>query len=172
MATSRDPHLFTNELKLQTVDKKSKYTVFGYIRKQQNNDLFDILPKLITVITLAFYTNNPDRFNPKLCGKHITIKEKNTVIDCDEFEWSTVYGTKVISSTMNGIYKWKIKNIGKTVKGIVIGIDMQKENGLKIVFVIQKIKKKLGMDIWHILVCQCVGRDLLKLIQDYNTVRH
>ena len=60
MATSRDPNLFLNESKLQNVDKKSKFTVFGYIREQHNNKLFNILPKLITLIILAFYVDNTD----------------------------------------------------------------------------------------------------------------
>ena len=131
MATPRHPYSFLNELKLQTVDIKSKYIVFGYIRKQQNNNLFKILPKLITVIILAFYDNNTDRFNSKLCSKHIKITKNNTIIDTKKKHWGIVFGKKIIPSTKNEKYIWKFKSIGKTVKYITIGIENVKRKSTR-----------------------------------------
>ena len=105
------------------INEQSKYTVFGYIRRQQTDHLLlNIIPKLIIVIILAFYTDNTDEFDSKKCGKFIKIYDDNKTIR-HQPKWSanTVYGKRIISSQSNSKYIWKIKLIeGKG--GMLIGI--------------------------------------------------
>ena len=77
MSTGQKPDCFKNEAELNKLDKHSKQIVFGYTRQQQNDNLFKIFPKLITVTILAFYTDNIDEFNPDLCSKNFIISDNN-----------------------------------------------------------------------------------------------
>ena len=123
MAALREPNFFLNELELNRIEKDTKYTIYGYIRKAQNDDnISQIIPKLITLIILAFYVDPPDEFNPELCGKLIKISNDNTTITKHSGSTNTVYGKKVIPSTSIGTYMWKIKLLSGT-GGMNIGID-------------------------------------------------
>ena len=64
-----DPGRFMNESELQKVTQISKDIVFGYIRQQSLNTI----PKLVTVVILAFYTDDTDEFDIKHCGERIKI---------------------------------------------------------------------------------------------------
>ena len=124
MSTLREPTCFLNELELEKVNEQSKYTVFGYIRCQQTDHLsLNIIPKLIIVIILAFYTDNTDEFDSKKCGKFIKIYDDNkTIRHQPKSSANTAYGKRIISSQSNSEYIWKIKLIeGKGEMNI--GID-------------------------------------------------
>ena len=82
MALNRAVDCFMNKLELQKLDKNSKYTVFGYIREQKQSNELDIIPKLVIVVILSFYANISDKFNRKLCGKHVFI-ENNWFVDME-----------------------------------------------------------------------------------------
>ena len=73
------------------------------MRQQQNNNVFKIFPKLLTVIILAFYTDDMDEFNPDLCSKHIKISNNNMKIThkLSNETPHRCYGTKVISAKEN-----------------------------------------------------------------------
>ena len=127
---SNSPERFVNETELKIVDKASKYIVFGYIQKiqqQLNNELFSVIPKLITCIILAFYFDDTDEFDQNYCGPHIKISNNNKTITHvkDNDNSNTCYGKTIIHSLSNGIYIWKIKII-KGDGSMIIGIDNAK----------------------------------------------
>ena len=124
MSTLREPNFFLNESNLNQISNDTKYIVYGYIRRQQNdsNDISQIIPKLITLIILAFYTHITDEFNPKLCGTSIQISNENTIITNKWGDTNTCYGLQVIASTSIGTYIWKIKLLSGE-GGMNIGID-------------------------------------------------
>ena len=120
---SHSPERFVNESELKTVDKLSKYTVFGYIQRIQkeiNNELFNVIPKLIICVILAFYTDIIDEF--EIMPNHITLKDDNKTVYSNANAWCTCYGKKIISSIINGTYIWKIK-LYSPQNNINIGID-------------------------------------------------
>ena len=123
MAVNRAVDFFMNKLELQKLDNHSKYTVFGYIREQKNLNKLTIIPQLVIAIILSFYADISDKFNPKLCGRHVTIEDDNNTIIENDGSWGTVYGERVISSLSNGLWIWKFKSIGYTTQGLRIGID-------------------------------------------------
>ena len=111
---SNSPQRFVNESELKIVDKASKYAVFGYvetIQKQINNELFNIIPKLITCIILAFYFDDTDEFDENYCGRFIQISNNNKTIKHVNRNGhsNTCYGKLIIPSLNNGTYIWNIK---------------------------------------------------------------
>ena len=123
MSTLRETNRFLNKSELQKLDKISKYTVFGYIRKQKSDDLSsNTIPKLIIVIILAFYVDDTDKFDENHCGQYIKLTNNNTAVSMMTNGANTCYGKKIISSLSNGKYIWKIK-LFKGDDRINIGID-------------------------------------------------
>ena len=54
--STRLPTIYLNTTQLQTVNKQEKYIIFGYIRLQQTEiKLYNIIPKLISLLILSFY---------------------------------------------------------------------------------------------------------------------
>ena len=112
--------ILLNISQLEKIEYESmKYTVFGYIRHIIS---LHLIPKVIIYIILAFYIQLLDEFNPKLCGSTIQISIDNKRI-MGGTKWNTVYGKRIISSTFNGTYIWKIQSIGDNTYKTYIGID-------------------------------------------------
>ena len=113
----------TNKLQ-KKADKLSEYTVFGYIRiEQQNKSKNNHIPKAIIILILRFYYDPSDEFDPKLIDKTITLSNNNKKIyRATPSGYCTSYGKRIIPSTSNGIYIWKIKNFGPR-NDIRFGID-------------------------------------------------
>ena len=126
--TSEAALLYLNESSLQTIEAAPKFTIFGYIREHQNKYEFNVIPKLITLIILAYYLDVIDTFDPDLCGKFIEISNDNktikSIVSGQTFiiQGQTCYGKKIIPSTSIGTFIWKIKLI-KGKAPILIGID-------------------------------------------------
>ena len=91
--TVANPDIYFNEMALKNVDKRSRLIVFGYIRNEQQN-LFNIIPKNISLIILAFYVYFSDEFNPNLCGDGMKISNNNKIITGGK-KWRTCYGKKM-----------------------------------------------------------------------------
>eukprot|EP01084_Bolivina_argentea_P196173 336334_1 len=87
---------------------------------------------------------NEENFDFKLCGPHINISICHTSLtnynSTDPNAQSSVYGTKVISSTPNRSYQWQFIIKGPHTKGLYIGIDNAKALWTKTNFVKQKQK--------------------------------
>ena len=128
MATLQDPNSFLNESQLQKVNKEFKYVVFGYIREQQNNHSFDIIPKLVMFIILAFYADISDEFDKTLCGDNvkISVDGKSIIHFQKNYSSNTSYGKKIINSMDDGIYIWRLKLFDDKNYEMNIGIDNAK----------------------------------------------
>ena len=83
---------------------------------------------MVINLCLLFYYNNSDEFDPELCGRNFVISNNDKTMLYQGFYWQTCYGKKVISSTMNGIYIWKLKIISTKIATTVIGIDDAEAN--------------------------------------------
>eukprot|EP01084_Bolivina_argentea_P064433 117517_1 len=83
------------------------------------------VPDLIIFTIFNFY-HLEEQFNKKLCGKGITIYNHGMMVNNnnqEEYTFNTVYGTKIIASTIKKTYIWIFKNLGGATDGLVIGID-------------------------------------------------
>ena len=58
MSLSREPNALLNKSKLQKIDEPLRFTVFGYVRQEQNTyKSLQIIQTLIPFIVLAFYAD-------------------------------------------------------------------------------------------------------------------
>ena len=106
------PQTFLNELELKKVDIRSLFTVFGYIRKEQqtlnHKESYNVIPKLVCCIVLAFYTNHVDSF--EIAGKDVKISGDNKIITkLVGGRNNTSIGKISIPSQCNIICRWNLK---------------------------------------------------------------
>eukprot|EP01083_Nonionella_stella_P247976 859095_1 len=85
------------------------------------NDGANVVDELLT-------EQDPDEFDPKLTGSGLTLTDNNTVFNNKNVPkysgYRTCYGKRVVSSMVkNKTYVWKLKNVGETTNGMIIGID-------------------------------------------------
>ena len=108
------------ELKsLSKVDKKTEYTVFGFIR-QSETEMDKIIPPLISWTCLMFYWMN-EYF--EIIGDTIDASKDNSTITATKAtqDWGNAnFCAQRIQSTNEGIYKWTLLMTGDD---IVIGIS-------------------------------------------------
>ena len=87
------PDIYFDELNLKKVDDKLQFTVCGFIKNAQqllNRKSFNIIPKNIILIILAFYAVISDKFDPNLCGEGIQIFNNITlskIVCFDVWDW-------------------------------------------------------------------------------------
>ena len=121
-----DSSTASNVNKVTKIEQKHKDVVIGFVKTVQNkNDaLFLIVPLDIIGIILLFWFDGSDEFDPSLCGKNLKITNNNKRLSRPRRgPLQTCYGKKIIISATNATYIWKIKVIGETRNGLVIGID-------------------------------------------------
>ena len=118
-----NPNKYSNDLELKEVDNKSKLTVFGYIRIEQQN-LSHNIPTTIPLIILAFYVDvsTPDEFDPNISSIFMKSSNNNKQVT-GGLTKGTCYGKQIISSIKNNKYIWKLKLFGQP-KQMYIGIIM------------------------------------------------
>ena len=81
MSVKQEPTRFLNESELEKVNIHFKHTVFGYVRRQKMNHLStNGIPKLVTVIILAFYADDLHGYIETL--SNITYVIKFHVLKC------------------------------------------------------------------------------------------
>eukprot|EP01084_Bolivina_argentea_P174640 302509_1 len=96
------------------IDNNTKLSVFGFIRKCENNlkrtndvYLFHNIPLLIHSLCLLYY-HVSDEF--EIAGKDIKIsKDHKSIMHPSNWYHNTSYGKIVIQSTAKVIYKWELK---------------------------------------------------------------
>lgn len=118
----------TSNLKdVRWIDKDTKYTVYGYIRKQQIRltsspyTLFREIP--ITMISLCIlYFRLLDRF--QIIGKNVSLSINNRTITKLKSGWfNTTYGQNIIPSTSKCIAKWMLLLPTKKYDRFMFGIQ-------------------------------------------------
>ena len=95
--------------KLNSIDNKIKYSVFGYIRWWQTQKSLDNIPALISYLVLNYYYHN-EYFakcgtRVKLSNNNMTVAKYETVGD----GYNTTYGNTWIDSNIPQIAKWRLK---------------------------------------------------------------
>ena len=117
--------------KSRKIEQKYQNLVNGFIRELQNklfsthtNGSFYIIPKLVINLCLLFWYIGSDEFNPKLCGDAAEITKENKILtQIVANECSTCYGKRVIPSTSNDTFIWKLKMLNPQLCALNIGID-------------------------------------------------
>ena len=102
---------------LNSIDDKTKLSVFGYILQLQKELLLDNIPPLISYLCLAYY-HNGQYF--ETAGDGLKINEQYLIYeDHEEDNWKTGYGIECISQ---GRHEWKIKVL-EFAFDIMIGVS-------------------------------------------------
>ena len=107
--------------KLSKIDDKTKYGVYGWIRKAEQELQLRHIPLMISSICILYY-HEDDMFD--IVSKHIKLSNDRKVITklsgmvgAD----NTNYGTIAVSSNTNNIHRWDFK-IREMAGNMLIGI--------------------------------------------------
>eukprot|EP01084_Bolivina_argentea_P267088 453281_1 len=114
-----------SNINIQDIDMKTKYIIFGFIKRYQkilnqfSNDSFYTIPELVSILCILYY----DRamWFEDTIGKSITINGATATSTSSEYR--TVYGAQLIK---NGKHEWEITidGVGHDGKGGVgVGIS-------------------------------------------------
>ena len=113
---------------LNTIDSKTKYLIFGYIRRSQqllpNDNPYFNIPNLVTYACIHYYDiAKYISFDTKSSTAKISGNKNNVITweSNDNFAWKTGYGSLCMSATKNKNYTYKVKLNGDM--SIVIGIS-------------------------------------------------
>ena len=112
---------------LNNIDKRTKYSVFGWIRNQERELKLHNVPQMISSICIL-YLRDDEIFD--IIAKLIKLSENRKMITRMRwgFQWdNNNYGKMEVNSTNNIIYKWHLKIIEMSRK-IEVGVR-SKHNG-------------------------------------------
>eukprot|EP01084_Bolivina_argentea_P188006 323728_1 len=121
---------------VKQADKRSKYTVFGYIREMESNFNLENIPMLISYLCLSYHYDpeyiskaRDDAF--EISKNRLIITSKKTIC----FRDHTIYCNQWIHSMSNVIAKWtfKINYVpnASSIDGIYFGLaSEQNDNGI------------------------------------------
>ena len=108
---------------LSKIDKRAKYTVYGWIRRQEKSLISTHFPSMITAICILYFSEE-EVF--AIINKGIKLSENKkriTMVDFIQQSIDNNYGLIEIPSISDGLYKWDLKIIRETYgNGINIGI--------------------------------------------------
>ena len=105
--------------RLKDIGQQQKDAVAGYLRENAQLNI----PPLVANLCLLFWFDVRDEFDDELKGEDMVLtNEKRRVHRAIQSGWDTLYGKKLIPSTMNGTYSWRYRIIGSYVGDTFIGI--------------------------------------------------
>ena len=109
--------------KLSKIDKKTKYSVYGWIRQVEQELRLSHIPLMVSSICILYYVEDEifnqisDTVKISKNGKCIT-KSKGT----DSSWGNTNYGAIKIASNSQDVYRWEMKFTSTNSLEIIIGI--------------------------------------------------
>ena len=93
--------------KLNSIDNRTKDSVFGYIRLMERELSFDNIPDLISFLILLYYYHN--EYFAKY-GEQVKVSNDNMIItNLIQYPRCTVYGNTWIDTNIPQIAIWKLK---------------------------------------------------------------
>ena len=109
--------------KFSKIDKRTKYGVYGWIRKAENELKLSNVPLMIQSICILYFYED-EIFN--VFGTGIDVSKDKKSITKSMCGWTNnSYGITKIQSNTNNVYEWEfiIKNRSDIERGIIIGIS-------------------------------------------------
>ena len=102
--------------RVKHMNEQTKYVVFGYIRKSEqellsihDDDTVYIIPELVTMTCLLFYCF-PQIFEQYSDKLHLSGWDNNTITKHGEKSWNNVaYGKELIDSLCDKVFSWELK---------------------------------------------------------------
>ena len=119
--------------KLNKINNKTKYTVYGFISESQlllsfKENTFYIIPELVTYICLSYYYIG-DKWDPKAMSRKIELNDETNTVKQKDHGSACVYLTNIVES---GTHHWKFKiiryNPGNVGWYTTIGVHIVPQN--------------------------------------------
>lgn len=105
---------------LKKIDKRTKYSVYGWLRRQEKSLKSSSIPSMISAICILFYRD--DEIFEIISNKGIKISENKKSIEAyNNYKYNN-YGMMEIESQRKLIYKWDLK-ICSGSANIIIGLS-------------------------------------------------
>ena len=108
--------------KISIIDQRTKYGVYGWIRKAEKELMSGYIPVMISNICLMYYFEE-EIF--EIIGKDVMVSEdKRCITKMNSTSWSNAsYGINEIESNTCYTYQWNLKIRHKTINSTMIGIS-------------------------------------------------